>query len=146
MSFSSISSHFRQGLWIPASTGGNVDPRLPGEALSVCDRLRRTAVEIIGQSELTVTKHGMAHPKILALALLSRTLSNFKGVVLLTEQVSNPIVSSYINHLATLRRPRVTLRVTGTAGGQEAGKTHQRARQGLGGGDPVGKKACGPVN
>jgi hypothetical protein len=46
----------------------------------------RLALEIMDKCELTVTEHGMTDPKILVLALLSRTLSNLKGVAVLTQQ------------------------------------------------------------
>ena len=52
----------------------------------VCERLRQIALEIIAQCDLKVTEHGMAHPDILALTLLSRTLSNFRAMVLLTKE------------------------------------------------------------
>jgi hypothetical protein len=51
----------------------------------VCDRLRQTALEIISQGDLKVTEHGMLHPNILAATLLSRTLSNFKALILVTK-------------------------------------------------------------
>jgi hypothetical protein len=38
------------------------------------------------QCELVVTEQGMMHPKILALALLSRTLANLKGVAVLVQK------------------------------------------------------------
>jgi Family of unknown function (DUF5677) len=52
----------------------------------LCERLVQTALEIAGQCKLTVTEQGLAHPKLLALALLCRTLTNFKGVVILTRE------------------------------------------------------------
>jgi hypothetical protein len=52
----------------------------------ICERLVRAALEMADQCELTVTKHGLADPKVLALALLCRTLTNFKGVVVLTHE------------------------------------------------------------
>jgi hypothetical protein len=56
------------------------------KAYPLCQRLRQLGIEILSQSNLTVTQHGMIHPNILALALLSRTLSNFKSLILLTQQ------------------------------------------------------------
>jgi hypothetical protein len=53
--------------------------------LPLCDRFRRTALEIINEANLTVTKHGMLEPKVLGLTLLSRTLSNFRALILLTK-------------------------------------------------------------
>jgi hypothetical protein len=47
----------------------------------LCDRMRNVAFEMMSQCELPVTDQGMTHPKILALALLSRTLANLKGVI-----------------------------------------------------------------
>ena len=52
----------------------------------LCDRIRHVAIEMINQCDLPATTHGMIHPKILAAALLSRTLSNLKGVIALTKQ------------------------------------------------------------
>jgi hypothetical protein len=52
----------------------------------LCDRIRALALEMINQCELPVTEQGMTHPKILALALLSRALSNLKGVALMTKK------------------------------------------------------------
>jgi hypothetical protein len=46
-------------------------------------RVFRIALDIIGQCPLTVTGRGLTDPKLLVLALLSRTLANFRGVVLL---------------------------------------------------------------
>jgi hypothetical protein len=57
-----------------------------GKAYPLCDRLRDIAEDLLSQADLTVTQHGMVHPNILALALLSRTLSNFKALGLLTRQ------------------------------------------------------------
>jgi len=56
------------------------------KAYPVCERLRSIAIEILGQADLVVTQQGMVHPNILALALLSRTLSHFKALILLTQQ------------------------------------------------------------
>jgi hypothetical protein len=50
------------------------------------DRLIRTAMLIVDQCELPVTKQGFAHPNLLALTLLCRTVHNFKGVVVLTRE------------------------------------------------------------
>jgi hypothetical protein len=51
----------------------------------LCERMGGLAFQMMDQCELTVTKHGMTDPKILVLALLSRTLSNLKGVALLVQ-------------------------------------------------------------
>jgi Family of unknown function (DUF5677) len=62
-------------------------PQTHGDKLyPLCERMRQLAMEMMAQCELTVTEQGMTHPKILVLALLSRTLGNLKGVVLLTQQ------------------------------------------------------------
>jgi Family of unknown function (DUF5677) len=52
----------------------------------VCDGLRQNALEIIKQTDLKFAQHGMVHPNILALTLLSRTLSNFRALMLLTKE------------------------------------------------------------
>jgi hypothetical protein len=52
----------------------------------LCERLDQTALEIAGQCKLIVTEQGLAHPKLLALALLCRTVTNFKGVIILTRE------------------------------------------------------------
>jgi Family of unknown function (DUF5677) len=56
------------------------------KAYPLCQRLRQLGIEILSQADLTITQHGMVHPKILSLALLSRTLSNFKSLILLTRE------------------------------------------------------------
>jgi len=48
--------------------------------------MRHVAVEMLNQCDLPVTTQGMTHPNILAVALLSRTLANLKGVIALTKQ------------------------------------------------------------
>lgn len=53
---------------------------------SICERLVQTSLKIAEQCKLTVTKQGFVHPKLLALTLLCRTLTNFKGVVILTRE------------------------------------------------------------
>jgi hypothetical protein len=50
------------------------------------DKMIRAAVDIIGQCELVVTERGLTDPKLLSLALLSRTLANFKGVATLIKE------------------------------------------------------------
>jgi hypothetical protein len=52
----------------------------------LCEKMVQLALEIADQSTLTVTPRGMTEPKILALALLGRTLQNFKGVIVLTRE------------------------------------------------------------
>ena len=52
----------------------------------VCAELRHTALGIIAQSNLRITEEGMFHANILALSLLSRTLSNFQALVALTKE------------------------------------------------------------
>jgi Family of unknown function (DUF5677) len=52
----------------------------------LCDKLYQTALQIIDQADLKINKHGMTDPNILALALLSRTLSHFRAVILLQRQ------------------------------------------------------------
>jgi hypothetical protein len=55
------------------------------ELYPVCGRLEEIALQIIGQCDLKVTEYGMVHPDILALTLLSRTLSNFRALIVLTK-------------------------------------------------------------
>ena len=52
----------------------------------VCAQLRQTAIGIISQSNLRITEEGMFHPNVLALSLLSRTLSNFQALIALTKE------------------------------------------------------------
>jgi hypothetical protein len=54
--------------------------------LPLCEQLGQTAFQIAGQADLKITEHKLLEPKLLALALLSRTLGNFKGAVILVEQ------------------------------------------------------------
>ena len=56
------------------------------KAIQIAERLLQTGLQIAEQCELTVTKRGFVHPKLLALKLLCRTLPNFKGVVVLTRE------------------------------------------------------------
>ena len=53
---------------------------------SICDRLDENVLDIIGQADLTVTERGMVDPKVLSLSLLSRTLSNFRGLTVLIKE------------------------------------------------------------
>ena len=52
----------------------------------LCEKMVQLALEIAEQSKLTVTLRGMTEPNVLALALLGRTLQNFKGVVMLIRE------------------------------------------------------------
>jgi hypothetical protein len=54
--------------------------------LPICEELGQTAFKIAGQVNLTITEHKLMEPKLLALALLCRTLGNFKGAVRLVQQ------------------------------------------------------------
>jgi hypothetical protein len=54
--------------------------------LPLCEELGQTALQIAGQVNIKITEHGFLEPKLLALALLSRTLGNFRGTVRLIEQ------------------------------------------------------------
>ena len=54
--------------------------------LPFSERLGQTAFAIAGQVELPMTEHKLLEPKWLALALLCRTLGNFRGAVRLLEQ------------------------------------------------------------
>ena len=52
--------------------------------LSFADRLIALAYAIFGEAKVEVTEKPFGEPKILSLALLCRTVGNFKGVVALT--------------------------------------------------------------
>lgn len=54
--------------------------------LPLCEELGQAAFQIAGHADVKITEHGPLDPKLLALALLSRTLGNFKGAVCLVEQ------------------------------------------------------------
>jgi hypothetical protein len=54
--------------------------------LPVCEELGRTVLGMAGQVNITITEHKPLDPKLLAAALLSRTLGNFRGAVRLIEQ------------------------------------------------------------
>jgi hypothetical protein len=54
--------------------------------LPLCNELSDAAFKIAGQADVKITENTPLEPKFLALALLCRTLGNFKGVVLLLEQ------------------------------------------------------------
>jgi hypothetical protein len=54
--------------------------------LPLCEEFGQVALQIAGQADVRVTEHKLLEPKLLALALLSRTLGNFKGAVRLVEQ------------------------------------------------------------
>ena len=54
--------------------------------LPLCEELGQAALKIAGQVELKVTEHKLLDPNLLALALLCRTLGNFRGTVRLVEQ------------------------------------------------------------
>jgi hypothetical protein len=53
--------------------------------LPLCEELGQSALQIAGQADVNITEHKLLEPKLLALALLSRTLGNFKGAVRLIE-------------------------------------------------------------
>ncbi len=54
--------------------------------LPLCEELGQAALRIAGEADVRITEQGLLDPKLLALALLSRTLGNFKGAVRLVEQ------------------------------------------------------------
>lgn len=51
----------------------------------LADTLGQTALDILGGAPVTVTEKRFAEPKVLAIMLMSRTLSNFRGVFTLIE-------------------------------------------------------------
>lgn len=54
--------------------------------LPLCEGLGQVALQIAEQAEVTITEHKLLDSKLLAVAILSRTLGNFKGAVRLVEQ------------------------------------------------------------
>src|SRR5215813_10545481 len=48
-----------------------------------CDELKQVAVEISEAANIQLSPHGLADPKLIALAILCRTRSNFGGAVIL---------------------------------------------------------------
>jgi hypothetical protein len=54
--------------------------------LPVSEELGQTVLNIAGQANITITEHKLLDPKLLAVALLSRTLGNFRGAVRLVQQ------------------------------------------------------------
>lgn len=54
--------------------------------LPLCEELGQTTLNIAGQANIPWTEQKLLDPKLLAIALLSRTLGNFRGVVRLIEQ------------------------------------------------------------
>jgi len=54
--------------------------------LPLCEELGQTVLNIAGQANIPITEHKLLDPKLLAVALLSRTLGNFRGAVRLIEQ------------------------------------------------------------
>src|SRR5437868_2272828 len=51
----------------------------------LADTLGQTGLDILGGAPVTVTEKRFAEPKVLAIMLMSRTLSNFRGVFTLIE-------------------------------------------------------------
>ena len=49
--------------------------------LLFCGWLRAAAIAVLGASDIKITAAGLAEPRIFAAALLSRTLSNYRGVI-----------------------------------------------------------------
>lgn len=50
------------------------------------DKLLETALSIFGEAEVPITARGASEPKVLAMTLLVRSISNFTGVVMLSRQ------------------------------------------------------------
>src|SRR5215831_17337781 len=73
---------------------GSAVPTYRDKLYPLCERLGQTALQIASQCDITITERGFAEPKILALTLLCRTLSNFKGTVSLIE--SNLVVEARV--------------------------------------------------
>jgi hypothetical protein len=69
------------------TTTGEVAPTVSKERwLAFADRLIALAYAIFGEAKIDITDKLFGDPKILSLALLCRTVGNFKGVVALTKQ------------------------------------------------------------
>jgi hypothetical protein len=54
--------------------------------LEFADKLRQLGFSIISEAQVTLTAKWAKHPKIIAILLLVRTLSNFKGTVMLARE------------------------------------------------------------
>lgn len=50
------------------------------------DKLLEVALNIFGEAEVPITARGASERKVLAMTLLARSISNFKGVVTLARQ------------------------------------------------------------
>jgi Family of unknown function (DUF5677) len=66
--------------------GGCVSVTSKEEWHAFADRLLLLAYSILGEAKIDITEKLFGEPKILSLALLCRTVGNFKGVIALTKQ------------------------------------------------------------
>jgi Family of unknown function (DUF5677) len=73
------------GVRVKASKRKRREDSLKSQWEELADTLGQTALDILAGTPVTVTRKGFAEPRVLAIMLLSRTLSNFKGVFALIE-------------------------------------------------------------
>ena len=62
-----------------------MEDNLKSQWAELADTLSQAGLDILAGAPLTVTEKRFADPKVLAIMLMSRTLSNFKGVLALIE-------------------------------------------------------------
>lgn len=62
-----------------------MEENLKSQWSQLADTLGQTALDILGGAPTTVTEKKFAEPKVIAIMLMSRTLSNFRGVFTLIE-------------------------------------------------------------
>jgi hypothetical protein len=62
-----------------------MEDNLKSQWAELADTLGQTGLDILAGAPITVTEKRFADPKVLAIMLMSRTLSNFKGVFTLIE-------------------------------------------------------------
>jgi len=104
-----------------------------------CDELKRVAVEIADDASVQIGPQGLADPKIIALAILCRTRSNFGGAVTLVK-ASRVVEARVLAHCCfenmflggRLGRGRAALRQThaGRRGREQAAQSETGAQHG----------------
>jgi hypothetical protein len=63
-----------------------MDETLKTQWTRLADNIGQIGYEILGRPPVTITPKGFADPKVLAVMLMSRTLSNFRGVFALIDR------------------------------------------------------------
>jgi hypothetical protein len=53
------------------------------QAKDLAEKLLGTALDVVGEAQVTLDKHWAGNPKIVGLALLSRSLTNFRAAMIL---------------------------------------------------------------